>query len=82
LKEEGFLAEAWEDYLAEEATVNCDAPTVEGSTGDDVGNDQLTLKNMGGIFFFHALLSVVALIIAIVYRITGWDQVPRFAKGM
>ena len=82
LKEEGFLEEAWEEYLAKEATVDCDDPlTVEGSIGDDVSNEQLTLKNMGGIFFFHALLSILAVLIALVYRVTGWDQIPRFAKG-
>jgi hypothetical protein len=83
MKEDGFIEEAWGDFLSRGATINCDDPTVEGESTDDndLGHEQLNIKNMGGIFFFHGLLSLLAVVIAVVYRVTGWDQVPRFAKG-
>ena len=79
LREDGFIEEAWAQYSERSATVNCDARSSAESENDS-GNEQLSLVNMGGIFFFHGVLSVVAIIIALIWRCKGWDRIPKFAK--
>jgi hypothetical protein len=62
LRMEGFISEAWDEHLDQTSADECaaaDISTEEESSG------QLTLKNMGGIFVFHTILSGAALIMAI-----------------
>ena len=63
MKLDGFVDEAYEAYLAQQAEIDCDN---QGDVGSSENSNQLGLKNMGGIFTFHFGISVVAIIIALV----------------
>jgi hypothetical protein len=65
---DGFVAAAWAEYGAQTATVFCDE-----TEGDVKPSKQMTMRNMGGIFLFHGILSFSALLMAIVvwYRSEG-----------
>jgi hypothetical protein len=38
------------------------------------------MKNMGGIFIVHYIMSAIAVGTALLYKWAGWDQFPLFAK--
>lgn len=62
MKEDGFLEEAWNQYLARMATVDC---TLEDTAlDDDNEQQQLDIQNMAGVFVFHFGLSLVAIFLA------------------
>lgn len=77
LKEEGFIDQAWQNHLDRLATKTC---AQEESTDSSQSTTQMTMENMGGIFVFHGMLSVLSIIMASVYKCVGWDKKPRFSK--
>jgi hypothetical protein len=79
LIEEGFIHSAWQDHLDRTSTQDCSSQ--EMGENMQVTTNTLTLRNMGGIFIFHAFLSVLSLFFALFYKHFEWDKVPRFAKS-
>lgn len=63
---DGFLKEAWHQHLGIVGTIECFADTAGGGEG---GNDEetfsLTVQDVGGIFIVHAVLSAVAMLLAV-----------------
>jgi hypothetical protein len=80
MKEEGFIKEAWEEHLLREETVICDSSTSSTSPNDNLDHRSLNVQNMGGIFCFHGIMSLIAILTALVWKLTGWDKIPRFSK--
>jgi hypothetical protein len=66
MRVDGFINEAWDKHLDQTSTNECFA---ENSLVEEDTSGQLSLKNMGGIFIFHAMLTGAALLMAIVAKI-------------
>ena len=60
---DGFIEQAWQDHLDKISQIDCVEP-VPNSGDDDIYS--LGLKEMGGIFVTHLLLTTVAVVVAIV----------------
>ena len=63
---DGFLREAWQQHLGKIGTIECYADVNVGNEG---GNDDetfsLTVQDVGGIFIVHAVLSTLAMLLAV-----------------
>jgi hypothetical protein len=77
MKEEDVLDEAWDNHLKRTETIDC----VSRKKNDviDTHSGQLDLSNMGGIFLFHIVLSVAALLAALIGKGYRWKK-KRDAK--
>ncbi|KAL3923113.1 MAG: hypothetical protein SGILL_001841 [Bacillariaceae sp.] len=81
LKEEGFIEQAWEQHLLREETVGCASSASSAGSNDSIDHSRLNVQNMGGIFCFHGIVSLVAILTAVLWKMTGWDQIPKFSKS-
>lgn len=59
LKEEGFIDRAWQTHLDRLASISCEQEDGSGNL-DSNDSNQLHMGNMGGIFIFHCMLSILA----------------------
>eukprot|EP00588_Corethron_pennatum_P029704 CAMPEP_0194313844 /NCGR_PEP_ID=MMETSP0171-20130528/10691_1 /TAXON_ID=218684 /ORGANISM="Corethron pennatum, Strain L29A3" /LENGTH=567 /DNA_ID=CAMNT_0039068977 /DNA_START=114 /DNA_END=1817 /DNA_ORIENTATION=- len=68
MKDEGFIEQAWKNHLARIATIDCQDRNLRK---EDEINATMNLKNMGGIFALHLILSAAAIISALMYKLYG-----------
>ncbi|KAI2504706.1 ionotropic glutamate receptor [Fragilaria crotonensis] len=71
MKSDGFIDQAWQDHIARISTISCDT-----SASSQAGNVSLTLKDMGGIFIAHALMTIMALSLAILQYLYAKFRMP------
>ena len=71
MKSDGFIDRAWQDHITRISTIKCGA-----SEPSLVENVSLTLKDMGGIFITHALMTMLALSLAILQYLYAKFRVP------
>lgn len=66
MKQDGFMDEAWDDYLARVSDTDCGAGSDSDlASSDEQTQQQLDLESMGGVFVFHFGLSFVAIVMAL-----------------
>lgn len=74
MHEDGFLAEAWENHMLQVyGRQTCGVETT--SDAPSTNDEQLNLKDMGGIFIVHFSLMAVAVVAAYFSRITGRHKI-------
>lgn len=61
---DGFITRTWDKYLLDMENQSC-VSTSSANSSNNSGNAKLSIKDIEGIFIFHAILSCVALLIAI-----------------
>jgi len=81
MKEEGFIEQAWNNHLAKTGIIDCQDPNL--SKEDEIEDAAMNVKNMGGIFMLHLILSAAAIISALIHK---WydkfkSQRDKLAKG-
>jgi hypothetical protein len=59
MKEDGFLAREWSEFLNKEADTNCDVQEADRSSEDD-DSIRLSLQDMAGLFILHFALTAIA----------------------
>lgn len=66
MKADGFVSNAWQEYLERRKTVDCTAD-LEAEEDDDSSN-QLSLKAMGGTFVLHYIMTAFAVFLAFAWK--------------
>ena len=61
--QDGFIANAYEKFLDSVSTYQC--PVEESNYFDDSDEYRLTMKDMGGIFLWHFVTVLIALLVAV-----------------
>lgn len=61
--QDGFIANAYEQFLDSISTYQC--PVEESNYFDDSEEYRLTMKDMGGIFLWHFVAVLIALLVAV-----------------
>ena len=79
MKDDGFVARAWEDYFKKQATIDCKqaSPTED----DDESNGQLSLQSMGGTFIIHYITTAFAIFLALCGKLYASDRCRRKAPA-
>ena len=85
MRADGFIDEAWQNHLAKSRTIDCSSKNAKGGGGNNLSGAlattdsntrlSLTMRNMGGIFITHAMLSMLALAVALwQYFLTKYNR--------
>jgi len=61
--DDNFIEKAWEEHLRAETDYHCGSKETESKDVD--GQYSLTIKEVGGIFVFHAALGLVSILVAL-----------------
>jgi Ligand-gated ion channel len=63
--QDGFVEQAWRKHMARVETIECLTPPIKGGVGFDE-TLPLSLEDVGGVFLLHIILSLSALIFAVI----------------
>lgn len=68
MKAEGFVDEVWKTHMLDSISTNNCAGVESKDSGGGADSSKLSIKDVGGIFVFHSMLSVLALFIALLQK--------------
>jgi len=85
--DDGTIQRLWEDHLKTQhgepqcrddllltTTTTSSSSSSSSTKGEEDGEDRLSLQNMGGIFIFHYMVSILALLLALYGKWSGRNQ--------
>jgi len=75
MNQDGFVKDAYEQFLDKVSTYQC--PVEDSSYFDEANEYELSMKDLGGIFMWHFITVLLALLISVIKYYRRKRQIQR-----